>query len=148
MKKKVFLTILVGGLLFVTTACGGKKDEKKTNNQTNNNGGEQVVENKPVPNTEKGIITEAFVEGLKIDNISLIYFDELSTYNANVTNTTSENISIKSIKISFKDSNNQELIVLTGAVDRVLAPNESATIRSQVNLDLTKAASISYNVVY
>ena len=27
MKKKVFLTILVGGLLFVTTACGGKKDE-------------------------------------------------------------------------------------------------------------------------
>ena len=95
MKKKVFLTILVGGLLFVTTACGGKKDEKKTNNQTNNNGGEQVVENKPVPNTEKGIINEAFVGGLKIDNISLIYFDELSTYNANVTNTTSENISVK-----------------------------------------------------
>ncbi len=147
MKKKVFLAMLASGLIFTATACGSKKDESKSNTQNNNNQQQKVDEEKPVPNTGKDIIAEALVDGIKINNISLIYFEELSTYNATITNTTSESMNVKSVKITINDENGQEIITLTGGVDRVLAPNESATIKSQVNLDLTKAASVSYSIV-
>lgn len=148
MKKKMFLAMLACGLIF-TTACGEKKNNNSTNPTNNgNNGTEQPEVVEPKANTNAQVIGEVEIDGLKINNVSVISEGEHTTFSADVTNTTSEPIDVKSFNIILKDANGEEVVTLLGFIGGTIAPNNSSTITSFVEMDLSSVASVEYTRNY
>lgn len=137
MKKKILFAFLACGLI-LTTACGKKEKE------TENNGDNQTEVKEPVANTDSNVIAEATIDGLRINNISLITEGESSTFTADVTNTTDQTVDVKSFNIILRDENGAELVTLLGYVGTTIAPGSSSTISTSVEMDLTGVKSVEY----
>lgn len=141
MKKVLYLGL--GLILSVTllTGCGcSKKDsENKNNPQTENEG--------PKANTNEGVIKDQTLDVFKFEKTSLIYENGNSKLQTTVTNTSNETQKLKEFKIHVKDADGKEVVVLTGLVGNNLEAGESRVITTTYGDDLTKAASIEYEVV-
>lgn len=140
MKKRMLFAVAAIGLV-LTTACG-KKEE--TPNTDVNGGTNEPVVSEPSANTNTNVIAEQDFEGLKINNVSLITEGETSVFTADVVNTTSENIEVKSFDIIMKDANGNEVITLLGYIGNTIAPNNSSTITSSVEMDLSNVVTVEY----
>lgn len=138
----MFVVLAAVGLMF-TTACG-KKSENNGNNPIDNNGGNNTPVVEPSANTNTNVIAEQNFDGLKINNVSLITTGERSEFNADVVNTTSETIDVKSFSIIMKDKEGNEVITLTGYIGNKIAPNNSSTMTAFVDMDLSTVDSIEY----
>lgn len=140
MKKKILFTVLVG-MLVLTTACG-KKDNKTDDEKTKVKG--------EIANTKENVIKEVNIDGLNIQNVTLIYNTETgrSSFSADVVNTTDTPIDVKSFDIRFLDNAGNEVTTLNGYIGEVLEPNQSKNILGGAGLDLSNIESIEYTRNY
>lgn len=140
MSKKVMALFLTFGLI-LATGCG-KKTNNNTNTPSDNNDNPTVVE--PSANTEEAIIGEQTIDGLKITNVTLISQGERATFSADVVNITDAPIDAKSFNIIYKDKDGNEIVTLLGSISSTINPNESVTVTSGVDMNLSNAKSVEY----
>ncbi len=110
-------------------------------NSNSTGGGGKVDGNQTVANTASDLIKEVEYEGMKFDNISLITEKGYSTFTANVTNITSENINQEQVNIALKDKDGNTVINLVGVIGNELKPNETRTITAQAKIDTKNIVS-------
>lgn len=130
------MTILAFGLL---TGCGCQKKEDNKNKNTKN---EEIK-----TNTNEDVIKDQTVDVFKFEKTSLIYENGNSKLQTTVTNTSSEKQYLAEFLIHVKDENGNEIVTMTGFVGDSIDANASKIIDSTYGDDLTKAASIEYEVV-
>lgn len=137
--KKILAFSLIGLLIF--TGCG-KKEEPNNDGQGNN-----PTEQQPQVNTNTGVIEDKVLEEFTFTNTSMIYENNETTLVTTVTNTSTETSYLKEFLINAKDSEGNIIVTLKGFVGESIPAGESKIITSYVSADLTKANSISYEIV-
>lgn len=139
MSKKIIALFLACGLIFAT-GCGKKTndDKKKDDNKEN------TTVTEPSANTDAAVVGEQTIDGLKFTNITLISEGESTVYTADVVNTTDAAIDVKSFNVTFKDKDGKEIVTILVFVGSNIAPNESASVSSSVDMSLLNAKSVEY----
>lgn len=139
MSKRIIALFLACGLIFAT-GCGKKTndDKKKDDNKEN------TTVTEPSANTDAAVVGEQTIDGLKFTNITLISEGESTVYTADVVNTTDAAIDVKSFNVTFKDKDGKEIVTILVFVGSNIAPNESASVSSSVDMSLLKAKSVEY----
>ena len=100
-----------------------------------------------VANTNEGVIKEEEFNGLKVSNISLITEKGYTTFNADVTNTNSEETNFENININLLDKDGNVVITLLGNIGTGLKANETRTITASAKgefKNVTSKAIVSY----
>ena len=123
--------------LTLVTGCG------KNNNRGNNKDSKSDMK----VNTNDEVIKDQNIDGLEITNTSLVYENGLSYFSATVTNNTGSDYELNEYRINVKDSEGNIIITIPGYVGSIIKNGESKNINSQVTEDLSKAASIEYEIV-
>ena len=129
--------LLVATLLFafiLTTGCGCNKKSEKASKKVK-------------ANTNENVVKDQELEVFKFTNTSLVYEDSTSILTTVVTNTSDKTEYLKEFKIIVKDNNGGEIVTLTGFVGDNIEAKGSTVITSSYGQDLTKAASIEYEIV-
>ena len=124
--KKILVLV---ALLFLLTGCNS--DKKETSNITNDN---------------ENVIKEQVVDELKINDVSLIYDGSMSTFTANINNTSDKEISISKFEVDVKNESGNKLTTLLGTGMNIEA-NSSFMITITSDIDLSKAYSVEYHIV-
>ena len=139
MSKRIIALFLACGLIFAT-GCGKKTndDKKKDDNKEN------TTVTEPSSNTDAAVVGEQTIDGLKFTNITLISEGESTVYTADVVNTTDAAIDVKSFNVTFKDKDGKEIVTILVFVGSNIAPNESASVSSSVDMSLLNAKSVEY----
>ena len=138
MKRKLMLVLVMLIGLSVVTGCGCKK--KGSDSAKKDEKHDVKV------NTEKEVVKDREVEGIKLTNTSLITTDGVSEVTTTVTNPTNEDYQLDEYRIIVKDEKGDVMITLPGYIGDVIKAGETRTIRSSVSMDLSKAKSIEYEV--
>ena len=136
--KKLGIALLVGvSAISLLTGCDSKdKDKDKDSGK-----------DKVVSNTNTEVIKDQNLGVFEFQNTSLIYENGQSILEVEVTNTSAVDQQIVEFSIIVKDENDEEIITLVGFVGDVIKAGESKVITSSCGKDLSKAASISYELV-
>lgn len=132
MKKKLLIILSLFLVVGLATGCGCSKKEEKKQDKFNTN--EKVVEDKKV-------------EDLTLTNTSLKVDKNYSTLVTLVSNPTSEDKEIRIFNIHVKDKSGNEIVTLQGYVGDIIPAGESREITSNVDMDLSKATDIEYEIV-
>jgi hypothetical protein len=140
--KKILALSLVGLLVF--TGCG-KKEEINSTETPSMDDSQQVTD--PEANVNPGIVDNQTVEEFYFENASLVYDNGTSTLETTVTNVSDTPATLEEFKIIFKDADVNVIVTLSGFVGGSLLAGESKVITSGASMDLTNAASVSYEVV-
>ena len=133
MKKVINISLMLLVCLTLVTGCG------KNNNKDSKS--DMKV------NTNDEVIKDQNIDGLEITNTSLVYENGLSYFSATVTNNTGSDYELNEYRINVKDSEGNIIITIPGYVGSIIKNGESKNINSQVTEDLSKAASIEYEIV-
>ena len=92
----------------------------------------------------KEILKDTDIENLKITNISLITREGVSTYSAQITNTTTTDINVDKLYITFYEGAKQtKLLALSNAK---IKQNGKVYINATSNENLTKTTKITYSI--
>ena len=135
MKKTLIVALSSLLLLFLATGCGcTKKEEKKDNNKVK-------------VNTNNDVIKDQKLEVFTFTNTSLIYEDSTSILTTVVTNNSDKTEYLKEFTINVRDKDGNIIIQLPGYVGDNIEAKSSTVITSSYGDDLTKAASIDYEIV-
>lgn len=104
-------------------------------------------EEKLTANTNENVITETEIDGIKIDNITLLMNGNSSTFSCNITNITNEEITKKLI-IIFKSSSGQEITSLEGYYGNKISSGETKKINASINKNLNESIvkSVEYKL--
>lgn len=143
MKKNLILVLVMLLSIGLITGCGCKKKNNQVSKKDNDKKSKQTT--KTV--TEKEVIKDREVDGIKITDTSLTVTDGVSYLKASVTNNTGSDYKLEEYKIIVKDEKGDVIITLPGYVGEVIKAGATKTIRSSVSMDLSKAKSIEYEVV-
>ena len=138
--KKLLAFSLVGLLVF--TGCGKKDEEPKNNEQGNN-----PTEQQPQVNTNPGVVGDKELEEFTFTNTSMIYENNETILEVTVTNTSATTAYLHEFNIYAKDAEGNVLTTLKGFVGDNIPAGESRIITASASINLTNAASISYEVV-
>lgn len=136
--KKILAFSLVGLLVF--TGCGKKEEETKEEEK-------QPEVQQPQANTNTGVVEDKVLEEFSFTNTSMIYENGSTTLETTVTNTSANTSYLQEFNIYAKDEAGNVIVTLKGFVGDNIPAGESKVITSGVSMDLTKAASISYEVI-
>lgn len=131
--------IVIAGLVFLIINLlkkEAKKEEKKKQPETSIK-----------VNTNEGVIKDQEVEGNLMRNTSLIVEDGISYIVVEVTNNTGDIYQLDQYMINVKDASGNTIVKVPGYIGESLAVGETKTIRSMVNMDLSDATSVEYEVV-
>ena len=139
MKKIVNIALMLLMCMTLVTGCG--KDKTKNDDKKDDNN--QTIE----VNDNKEVIKDQNIDGIEITNTSLVYEGGISYLNATVTNNTGSDYELNEYRINVKDSDDNIIVTMPGYVGSVLKNGESKTINTMITEDLSKAASIEYEVV-
>ena len=143
-KNKIIKVLLILiGLVLIFCMAFLLTDFFKDDNKIN----EKKEETSIKANTNEDIIKEQEVEGNVMRNTSLIVEDGITYLVVDVTNNTNLDYRLNEYVIVVKDINGNEIIRIPGYVGELIGIGETKTIRSMVNMDLSDAASIEYEVV-
>ena len=135
MKKKFLVALSLLLVVGLATGCGcSKRQEGKKEEKENFNTNEDVVKDQEVGE-------------LKFTNTSLKVDKNYSTLVTLVSNPTSNDIEVRIFNIYVKDQDGNEIVKLEGYVGDVIPAGESREITSNADMDLSKAASIEYEMV-
>ncbi len=135
MKKKFLVALSLLLVVGLATGCGcSKRQEGKKEEKENFNTNEDVVKDQEVGE-------------LKFTNTSLKVDKNYSTLVTLVSNPTSNDIEVRIFNIYVKDKDGNEIVKLEGYVGDVIPAGESREITSNADMDLSKAASIEYEMV-
>jgi uncharacterized protein YcfL len=136
MKKTIMMAFALLLTVSLVTGCGcSKKEDKKKEEST-------VKEN-----TNKEVIKNQEVDGIKMTNTSLVTVDGISTLETTVTNDGDEDYMLVEYKIIIKGNDDKVMVEIPGFVGDTIKAGESRVITSSVDMDLSKAKSIEYEVV-
>lgn len=128
----IFLVLVIGITIFF--AISNKNKEEKITTMANDNA---------------EVIKERTINGLKISHVTLIIDENGSTFSADVTNTTSQEINNKSIEVIFKTSTGKTVISLLGSFGNNIKPGETKQISTSTSRKLNKniIKSVGYKLV-
>lgn len=135
MKKTLITSITMLLVVGLITGCGCKKKTKETKK-----------EDKITVNTEKEVIKDREIDGIKLENTSLVVTNGISKITTKVTNSTDSDYKLDEYKITFKDAEGKEIVTIPGYVGDTIKSGETKTINSSVDIDLTNAKSAEYEV--
>lgn len=99
-------------------------------------------------NLNSGVVNIKLVDGLKIQNVSLVSKGSDSLFVAFVTNETQNTIYVSKIKAVMKDFNDNEITSVFLNVDKNILPNESVEMSAVFGMDLMNVDNIVYEIVY
>lgn len=136
--------ILVLFILVLFTGCG-KSSEKKDIKKDNDTRKEEKTE--IVVNKNEEINKDQVVDGNLMRNTSVFVEDGISYFVIDVTNNTGKDYSLEEYVIIVKDTNGNEIVRIPGYIGSILKNGETKTIKSSINMDLSSAGSIEYEVV-
>lgn len=136
MKKVLLSSISMLLVLGLATGCGCSKKSKKNENK----------EPEIKVNTEKEVIKDREVDGIKLTNTSLTTVNGVSTLVTSVTNDSSSDYKLDEYTIIIKDADGKEIVRIPGYVGDTIKAGETRTINSSVDIDLSNAKSIEYEV--
>lgn len=134
MKKIIMMSFTVLLIVGLVTGCGCKKKEKV-----------KVKEEIKV-NTNKDVIKNQEVDGIKMTNTSMVTKNGLTKLVTSVTNDTDKDYKLDEYMIIIKDKDGKEIVKIPGYVGDTIKSGETRTINSSVDIDLSNAASIEYEV--
>lgn len=134
MKKIIMMSFTVLLIVGLVTGCGCKKKEKV-----------KVKEEIKV-NTNKDVIKNQEVDGIKMTNTSMVTTNGLTKLVTSVTNDTDKDYKLDEYMIIIKDKDGKEIVKIPGYVGDTIKSGETRTINSSVDIDLSNAASIEYEV--
>ncbi len=142
MKKKTKIILIIVTIIILTVFVlvtfymmrGNKQNEKKE---------EFVTE----ANDNSDVVKDIEVEGLKISNVMLIVEEEGSTFTADVTNNTNDEIT-GNLNIIFKTSTDKEVTSILGYFGGSIEAGETKQITSSTSRKLNKniIKSINYEL--
>ena len=136
MKRIINVSLMLLLCLTLVTGCG------KNNEKDNNKDSKTDME----VNTNDEVIKDQNIDGIEITNTSLVYENGLSYFSATVTNNTGSDYELNEYKINVKDSEGNIIVIIPGNVGSIIKNGESKNINSVVTEDLSKAASIEYQL--
>lgn len=90
---------------------------------------------------EEGIVKEENVNGVKFSNISLITKNGQTTFTADVTNITDDDIKKENFDINLLDKDNKVLITLRANIPNGLKKNESRKVYASARGDFKNVVS-------
>lgn len=91
--------------------------------------------------TEKGIIKEEEYKGVKFTNISMLTEKGYTTFTADVTNVSKENIETEKLHISLKNKDGKEIIKLLAYIPGGLKVGEIKTITASAKGEFNDVVS-------
>ena len=91
--------------------------------------------------TEKGIIKEEEYKGVKFTNISMLTEKGYTTFTADVTNVSKENIETERLHISLKNKDGKEIIKLLAYIPGGLKVGEIKTITASAKGEFNDVVS-------
>ena len=138
MKKVLVIIISIFVTLGLVTGCGCSKKENTKIEETKK---EEVK-----VNTNEDVIKDQEVDGIKMTNTSLVVTNGITKLVTNVTNNSTEDYNLEEYIIIVKDENGKEIIRIPGYVGNTIKAGETKTINSSVDIDLSNAKSIEYEV--
>lgn len=130
MKKTIIMSLAILLTVGIVTGCGCKKKEK-----------EEIK-----VNTNKDVIKDQEVDGIKMTNTSMVTTNGLTKLVTSVTNSTSTDYKLDKYIIIIKDKDGKEIVRIPGYVGDTIKAGETRTINSSVDIDLSNAGSIEYEV--
>lgn len=134
--KKIFgLSLVMLTAVLALTGCGCDKKVKE----------EEKLEDKY--NTNEGVIENKEVGELKLTNTSLLTEENSSTLVTLVTNPTDKAISVRIFNIYVKDKSGKTLVTLQGYVGGEVPAGQSREITSNVDMNLSNAYTVEYEIV-
>ena len=92
------------------------------------------------------VVKKQEVVDLKFTNTSLKVDKGSSTLITSITNQTNNDIEVKKFNIYVKDKNGNEIVKLEGYIGGIIAAGESRETTSIVDMDLSNAANIEYEI--
>lgn len=135
-KKIIFLTVLLVGLLIGLGIIIFVFVFNEDNAENNIFESQNVIKK----NTNQSINEVKYLNGLSFENTQIIFKNGLSSLTTKVTNNNSDDYLNESFKIIIKDKNNNVIIKLNGLISGGLKVNESKTVLSVVDIDLSSNA--------
>ena len=126
--------ILVILLTFIIIMTGCSNDDKVSN---------EKKETKKYNKNENVIKTQT-IDNFVFDNISLVYQNKTSTFDATITNNTDVERNISTFKIIFKNEKGNIISELYGFAGDTIGPNETKSFSTSQLKDLTNAYSVEY----
>ena len=131
--KKTIKTLLIGILtISLLTGCGcSKKEQPQDDIKTN---------------TNEDVIKDQVVDGITMTNTSMVTTNKTTKLTASVTNNTDKDYVLDEYMIIVKDEDGNQIVKIPGYVGDTIKAGETRTISSSVDIDLSKAASIEYEV--
>lgn len=136
MKKIIMMSFTVLLIVGLVTGCGCKKKEKV----------KVKVKEEIKVNTNKDVIKNQEVDGIKMTNTSMVTTNGLTKLVTSVTNDTDKDYKLDEYMIIIKDKDGKEIVKIPGYVGDTIKAGETRTINSSVDIDLSNAASIEYEV--
>ena len=133
--KKIYLLLL---LLFIITGCSCSK---KTNEKE-----EKKLKDVEV-NKNQEVTKDQELEMFTFTKTSLVYEDNTSYLTTLVKNNSNEKQYLQEFTIHIKDESGNDIVTLPGYVGDYLDADEERLITSSYRSDLTKASSISYEII-
>lgn len=96
-------------------------------------------DNKIFAHTSEGIIKEEEYNGVKFSNISMLTENDYTTFSADITNVSGEDISKERLHVVLKDSNGKEVIKYLAYFPGGLKKDETKTITASAHGNFTDA---------
>lgn len=124
------MTVVLATTLLLT-GCGKKKEEPKNDVKSN---------------TEENVIKDQEVDGLKMTNTSLTITNGISTLVTEVSNNTGVDYQLEEFTITIKDKDGNVLATLPGYVGETIENGSTKTIDSSIDIDLSNATSVEYEI--
>lgn len=134
MKKNLLIAISMVLALTLATGCGCTKNKEEKKDEIK-------------VNTEEEIIKDQTVGELELTNTSLVTTNGISKISTLVSNNTSSDYELNEFTIIIKDANGEEIVRIPGFVGATIKAGESKTINSSIDIDLSKAKSVEYEIV-
>ncbi len=135
MKKMIMSLILMLLVLGLITGCGCSKKETT-----------KKEENEVKINTNENVIKDQEIDGIKMTNTSMITTNGITKLVTNVTNESNGDYQLEEYTIIVKDKEGKEIIRIPGYVGETIKAGETKIINSSVDMDLSNAESIEYEV--
>ena len=133
MKKNLILILSLILLFSMTVGCGNKKDNIKDDNVK--------------VNANEKIIRDKIFNKFKFKETSLVYENNKFKLITLVTNKSKNTEYLKGFKIHTKDKKENDMFIFSEYVEKNIEPNDSITITSTFDDDLTNAYRIEYEVI-
>ena len=140
MKKKILLTLVMLLSISLVTGCGCGKKKSDGKDSTKK-------EDKIEYNTNKGVVEDKEVEGLKLTNTSLKTSEYNSTLVTSVSNPTNKDIYVRIFNIYVKDKEGNTIVTLQGYVGGIVPAGDTRNITSNVDMNLKDAYKVDYELV-